>query len=55
MKMLNPPTIADLRAEVVASAWVWRTRFGCAHGWIAFDAMRMALRHPLIALATTFT
>lgn len=47
-----PPTIADLRAEGVAGAWVWCIGLGCAnHGRIAFDAMRAPPETRFIALA----
>ncbi|MBG0796809.1 hypothetical protein IYX23_03740 [Methylocystis sp. L43] len=47
-----PPTIADLRAEGVAGAWVWCTGLRCTHHRkVAFDAMRTAPWTPFIALA----
>jgi hypothetical protein len=42
------PTIADLRAEGVAGARVWRTGWGCIHrGKIAYDAMRTPPETPI--------
>jgi len=50
----TPPTIADLRAERVAGAWVWCIGLGCAHhGRIAFDAIRATSETPFIAGAVT--
>lgn len=49
-----PPTIADLRAEGVAGAWVWCLNRACQHyGVVPFEAIQLPAGFVFVDLPKT--